>query len=299
MNLTGFVRENGVGIRQHWLAVPSVGCVNRTVELAAERAPRMALLTHQGGCGMLRDDVAQFRDTLAGMLLNPNVGGGVVVGLGCETNQAADIASLANRGPGAVTSLTLQAAGGVTSAAEAVCRLFDGRDAMVSRVQVAPRDLRVVVTVRDDAGPAGLAHAQHFATSLQGYGFDVLGPIAAVRDTGPATTGGSVPGIWARDDVTHAPSEVQALSVAAAQGAVIGVAFAGEATPVGSPVMPVIRVTSAPGAVFAADCQLAGPPGETTEQLLRLFEEVVNGRQTFGESIGQRDFAPPRIAPTM
>ena len=39
MNFTGFVRESSVGI-QHWLAVPSVGCVNRTVESA--NAPRFS-----------------------------------------------------------------------------------------------------------------------------------------------------------------------------------------------------------------------------------------------------------------
>ena len=55
--------------------------------------------------------------------------------------------------------------------------------------------------------------------------------------------------------------------------------------------MPVIRVTSAPGAVFAATA--SSPAHRRPQQLLRLFEEVVNGRQTWRIDC-QRDFAPPR-----
>jgi len=77
-----------------WL-LPTVGCVAPLVEMVA----RDASLRHAGavdaivgfghphGCSQLGDDLAGTRAALAALCDNPNAGGVVLVGLGCESNQ--------------------------------------------------------------------------------------------------------------------------------------------------------------------------------------------------------------------
>jgi altronate hydrolase len=91
----GFARSNGrVGTRNEIWILNTVGCVNH----AAERIARLAsgrfagvdgvyTFTHPYGCSQLGDDLGHTRKVLAGLLRNPNVGGGLLLGLGCENNQ--------------------------------------------------------------------------------------------------------------------------------------------------------------------------------------------------------------------
>lgn len=77
-----------------WL-LPTVGCVAPLAEMAG----REAWVRHQGkvdaitgfghphGCSQLGDDLAGTRAALAALCDNPNAGGVVLIGLGCESNQ--------------------------------------------------------------------------------------------------------------------------------------------------------------------------------------------------------------------
>lgn len=77
-----------------WL-LPTVGCVAPLAEMAA----REASLRHAGridaivgfghphGCSQLGDDLSGTRAALAALCDNPNAGGVVLIGLGCESNQ--------------------------------------------------------------------------------------------------------------------------------------------------------------------------------------------------------------------
>lgn len=95
----GFRRASGeVGIRNQIWIIPTVGCVNGTVEKLAELFRREkrdnmgnvdAILSfpHNYGCSQLGDDHENTRKILRDMVLHPNAGGVLVVGLGCENNQ--------------------------------------------------------------------------------------------------------------------------------------------------------------------------------------------------------------------
>jgi altronate hydrolase len=92
----GYAREDGsVGTRNEIWVLPTVGCVSRT----AERIATMAQSRHSGavdgiyafqhpfGCSQLGDDLAGTRAVLASLACNPNAGGVLIIGLGCESNQ--------------------------------------------------------------------------------------------------------------------------------------------------------------------------------------------------------------------
>lgn len=99
----GYRRENGrVGTRNEIWIVNTVGCVNRSAELiAAECNRRFAGLvdgfhtfSHPYGCSQLGDDLHYTQKVLAGLIRNPNAGGVLVLGLGCENNRMNDLLNL-------------------------------------------------------------------------------------------------------------------------------------------------------------------------------------------------------------
>lgn len=100
-NLTfkGYRRKNGeVGIRNELWIVPTVGCVNGIGErmLAALKAEvgtpavdAIEIFKHNYGCSQLGDDHENTRKILRDIVLHPNAGAVLVLGLGCENNQPA------------------------------------------------------------------------------------------------------------------------------------------------------------------------------------------------------------------
>jgi altronate hydrolase len=98
-NLTfqGYRRRNGnVGIRQEIWVVPTVGCVNGIAEqIIREFKAEMGQLEidgievfkHNYGCSQLGDDHMNTRQILTDIVLHPNAGGVLVLGLGCENNK--------------------------------------------------------------------------------------------------------------------------------------------------------------------------------------------------------------------
>jgi len=96
LGFMGYRRSNGrVGTRNEIWIVATVGCVTRTAEriahLGAERfaghVDGIHALTHPFGCSQLGDDLAHTRKVLASLVVHPNAGGVLVIGLGCESNQ--------------------------------------------------------------------------------------------------------------------------------------------------------------------------------------------------------------------
>ena len=100
----GYPRSDGqVGIRNDIWVIPTVGCVNGICRQIVERAkkvlsplPRVGLsyFPHNYGCSQLGDDHENTRLILRDMVLHPNAGGVLVVGLGCENNQPREFEKL-------------------------------------------------------------------------------------------------------------------------------------------------------------------------------------------------------------
>jgi altronate hydrolase len=94
----GFPRPNGqVGIRNDIWIIPTVGCVNGICRQIVEQATSQLSIVncqlsinyfpHNYGCSQLGDDHENTRLILRDIVLHPNAGGVLVVGLGCENNQ--------------------------------------------------------------------------------------------------------------------------------------------------------------------------------------------------------------------
>lgn len=98
-NLTfkGYRRKNGeAGVRNEIWIVPTVGCVNGIVSQLAEGLRQetgtkgvdaIMAYPHNYGCSQLGDDHENTKKILRDLILHPNAGGVLVVGLGCENNQ--------------------------------------------------------------------------------------------------------------------------------------------------------------------------------------------------------------------
>jgi altronate hydrolase len=97
----GYLRPDGrAGTRNYVLVIGTTNCSASVARLIAERFPRDELaahpsidgilaITHKGGCSNPIDgpDHLQLERVLAGFAQHPNVGGCLIVGLGCEMLQ--------------------------------------------------------------------------------------------------------------------------------------------------------------------------------------------------------------------
>jgi altronate dehydratase large subunit len=87
-DITGYERKDGkFGIRNHVLVLPTVSCVNGVAHRICREVPEAVSATHAHGCGRggPRDLTILFR-ILSGLVHHPNVGGVVLIGLGCEVS---------------------------------------------------------------------------------------------------------------------------------------------------------------------------------------------------------------------
>ena len=101
----GFLRKDGkVGIRNEVWIIPTVGCVN-WVALQLEKAAReftpadstidgVYSFGHPYGCSQLGDDHENTRRAIVGLINHPNAGAVLVLGLGCENNDADSLKEL-------------------------------------------------------------------------------------------------------------------------------------------------------------------------------------------------------------
>ena len=101
IKVKAYVRDNGlVGIRNELFIIPTVGCVNgeaknlekRFLELHTDLSiDGVHAITHPYGCSQMGDDKENTKESLADIILNPNAGGVLVIGLGCEENQISEL----------------------------------------------------------------------------------------------------------------------------------------------------------------------------------------------------------------
>lgn len=91
----GYERADGsVGTRNEIWVVPTVSCVNATVEAIAQKANArygsvcdgIHAFPHNAGCSQLGKDHETTQKILKSIINNPNAGGVLIVSLGCENN---------------------------------------------------------------------------------------------------------------------------------------------------------------------------------------------------------------------
>ncbi|MFE5318750.1 UxaA family hydrolase [Paenibacillus sp. NPDC056579] len=93
-HMMGYRRPNGdVGIRNHLLIIPTVICANQVCSRINQMVPDTVAIPHQHGCSQIGADKERTFEVLAGTGKNPNVGGVIIISLGCEVidpNELAD-----------------------------------------------------------------------------------------------------------------------------------------------------------------------------------------------------------------
>jgi altronate dehydratase large subunit len=127
----GYSRESGnVGTRNYLAIIPTVFCVNEVVAALARLVPGARPLLHHHGCCQLQPDLDQTARVLCGLIENPNVGGCVIVSLGCEGVRADDLVAAASAASKPVIEVRVQQEGGIANCidkhVEDISRLEDG-----------------------------------------------------------------------------------------------------------------------------------------------------------------------------
>jgi altronate hydrolase len=132
----GFKRAGGrVGTRNYVAILSTVNCSASVSQFVRDRfkdvkrdypnIDGVIALTHKSGCGQVLggEDHRALERVLAGYAQHPNVAAYIVIGLGCEVNQAPALVerhklSLLNHGGDRPPIITIQEAGGVRKAVE-------------------------------------------------------------------------------------------------------------------------------------------------------------------------------------
>lgn len=96
----GFRRSDGkVGVRNEIWIIPTVGCVNsiasalekKTSDQINGSVEGVIAFPHPYGCSQMGDDQDNTRKILANLVNHPNAGGVLVLGLGCENSNIAEL----------------------------------------------------------------------------------------------------------------------------------------------------------------------------------------------------------------
>ena len=122
----GFPRADGRAGTRNYIAVAAASnCAAHTVDQIAaafsgnaslpEGIDGVVAFPHGEGCAMtIGPDTRQLHRVITGVLNHPNVGGALLVGLGCETNQVSEYSG--------TPTMTLQTSGGTRGTVEAAVR---------------------------------------------------------------------------------------------------------------------------------------------------------------------------------
>jgi altronate dehydratase large subunit len=119
-DITGYERKNGTfGIRNHVLVLPTVSCVNGVIHRISREVPEAVCVTHAHGCGRGGPrDIEILVRILSGLVHHPNVGGAVLIGLGCEVSNTKSLLPLIKEAGKPIEVFNVQEDGGSLKTAE-------------------------------------------------------------------------------------------------------------------------------------------------------------------------------------
>ena len=87
----GYQRPTGkVGVRNHVIAIANCSCANGIVNRIALEVPQVVPMIHTYGCSIPGEN-ERWRRVLIGVCTNPNIYGVILVGAGCETDDAKEM----------------------------------------------------------------------------------------------------------------------------------------------------------------------------------------------------------------
>lgn len=162
----GYHRPDGrVGTRNQLLVLPTVNCSSTVARAVADRV-RARLpdaldgvwaLAHPSGCAIPADglELGRLRSVLRGYATHPNVGGVLVVGLGCEVNQLDDLVALLPTDR--LRTLEIQASGGTAAAVDAGVAALGELAELAAADRRAPAPLAALVLGLQCGGSDGFS----------------------------------------------------------------------------------------------------------------------------------------------
>lgn len=91
VTFNGYVRPTGrVGIRNHVIVIANCSCANGIVNRVVEQVPDAVPMIHTYGCS-IPGEYDRWRRILTGVCTNPNIYGVILIGVGCETDDAKEM----------------------------------------------------------------------------------------------------------------------------------------------------------------------------------------------------------------
>ncbi len=167
----GYLRENGqVGTRNFIAIISTVNCsAHTTREIARHFTPErladypnvdgVVALVHLSGCAVQIGgaDYVLLQRTLAGMARHANIGAYLIVGLGCEANQVADLVSnydLNGNGRQA-PGITIQGEGGIRKTIEAGVAAVEELLPLVNASERSPQPVSELMVALQCGGSDG------------------------------------------------------------------------------------------------------------------------------------------------
>lgn len=146
IKVRGYVRPDGkIGIRNHLLVIPSSVCAYETARRIGDEIEESVVIPNQQGCGQIGEDLKMIFRTLAGLGKNPNVGGVLVVGLGCDAIQGQDLADEIAKSGKPVECLIIQENGGTLGTIEKGKHILRKMWGEISACQVDEVDLSRII----------------------------------------------------------------------------------------------------------------------------------------------------------
>jgi altronate dehydratase large subunit len=135
----GYPRPHGrAGTRNYLAIIPTVFCANEVAWRIAKKFKSARALLHHQGCAQLRPDVERVTRTLIGLGTNPNLGGVLLVGLGCESVSIQEVCrGLKKRGQSA-EKILIQDLGGMKRAIQKGTELAAKLNKGLSKIKRKP-----------------------------------------------------------------------------------------------------------------------------------------------------------------
>ena len=187
----GFERNNGkVGTRNYIAVISSVNCSASVSKYVAEHFRTEAFrrdypnvdgviaVTHKSGCSLLPSEpLRMLQRVLAGMARHANVGGYVMIGLGCEVNQISHLIrdqklDTAESGVAAPVYLNIQSQGGVRKTTEAGIKAVADVVSEVNAHKRSTQSVEKIVLAMNCGGSDG--NSGITANPALGYASDLL-----------------------------------------------------------------------------------------------------------------------------
>ncbi|MFD0695267.1 UxaA family hydrolase [Paenibacillus sp. GCM10027628] len=138
-HMMGYRRPNGdVGIRNHLLIIPTVICANQVSSRIMQMVPETVAIPHQHGCSQIGADKERTFEVLAGTGRNPNVGGVIIISLGCEVVDPHELAEAIRPTGKLIEVFDIQSVGGSVKAIQHGVELAKAMRAQLDAMQPEP-----------------------------------------------------------------------------------------------------------------------------------------------------------------